>query len=123
MLDIDDFKKTNDAHGHQEGDKVIIALADVLRQVTDGTSASLGRWGGEEFMVLLPGSTVGEAAALAEKIRVEYAAVSFELADHQTVSIGVVQAKDGEDADSFYNRVDKALYMAKANGKNQVVSL
>lgn len=123
MLDIDDFKKTNDAHGHQEGDQVIIALADVLRKVTDGASSSLGRWGGEEFMVLLPDCTIDEAVTLAEKIRTEYASVSFAVADHQTVSIGVVQAKDGEDADTLYNRVDKALYMAKDNGKNQVVVL
>ena len=123
MLDIDDFKKTNDAHGHQEGDQVIIALADVMRKVTNGTSSALGRWGGEEFMILLPNSAIDEAAALAEKIRAEYASVSFEIADHQTVSIGVVQAKDGEDADALYSRVDKALYTAKANGKNRVVVL
>ena len=123
MLDIDDFKKTNDAYGHQEGDQVIIAVADVLRHVTDGVSASLGRWGGEEFMVLLPSTAMNEAMALAERIRTEYASVSFELADHQTVSIGVVQLKDGEDANTLYSRVDKALYMAKANGKNRVVQL
>ena len=123
MLDIDDFKKTNDAHGHQEGDQVIIALADVLRKVTDGTASALGRWGGEEFMVLLPSSAIAEATALAEKIRAQYESVTFEVAGRQTVSIGVVQAKDGEDADALYSRVDKALYMAKANGKNQVVVL
>ena len=123
MLDIDDFKKTNDAYGHQEGDQVIIALADVLRKATDGTPASLGRWGGEEFMILLPNSAIGEASALAEKIRAQYASVTFEVAGRQTVSLGVVQAKDGEDADALYSRVDKALYMAKANGKNQVVVL
>ena len=123
MLDIDDFKKTNDVYGHQEGDQVIIALADVMRKVTDGTGASLGRWGGEEFMILLPSSGMDEAAALAEKLRTEYTSVSFASADHQTVSLGVVQAKDGEDADALYSRVDKALYMAKANGKNQVVKL
>ena len=123
MLDIDDFKRTNDAYGHQEGDRVIIALADTLRKVTQDTSASLGRWGGEEFMILLPDSDIDDAAALAEKIRAAYASVSFEHAGHQTVSLGVVQAGDGDDADALYSRVDKALYMAKANGKNQVVTL
>ena len=123
MLDIDDFKKTNDAHGHQEGDQVIIALADVLRKVTDGTPSDLGRWGGEEFMILLPGKAIGEASALAERIRAEYASVNFEVAGRQTVSVGVVQAGEGENTDALYSRVDKALYMAKANGKNRVVVL
>ena len=94
-----------------------------MRKVTDGTDASLGRWGGEKFMILLPSSTIDEAAALAEKIRTEYASVSYESADRQTVSISVIQAKDGEDSDVLYSRVDKALYIAKANGKNQVVKL
>ena len=124
MLDIDNFKRINDAYGHREGDQVIIALADVLRRATDGApSCHLGRWGGEEFMVLLPDSGLEEAAALAERIRKEFASVSYDAAGCQTVSVGVIQAKDGEDADAFYNRVDKALYMAKANGKNQVVQL
>lgn len=123
MLDIDDFKNVNDVYGHQEGDQVIIALADVLRKVTDGVPASLGRWGGEEFMLLLPERDIEKAAALAEKIRAEYASVSFETAPRQTVSLGVVQAKEVESADALYSRVDKALYQAKANGKNQVVVL
>lgn len=121
MLDIDDFKKINDAYGHQEGDQVIIALAEVMKKVMDGTPSSLGRWGGEEFMILLPGSAIDKATALAEKIRMSYASVSYEKAGCQTVSIGVVQAKSGENADSLYSRVDAALYMAKANGKNQVI--
>ena len=123
MLDIDDFKRVNDVYGHQEGDQVIIALADVMRKVTDDVNASLGRWGGEEFMILLPDSAMDEATTLAEKIRTEYAAVSFEIADRQTVSVGVAQVKEGEDADALYSRVDKALYTAKANGKNKVVVL
>ena len=123
MLDIDDFKKINDVYGHQEGDQVIITLADVLRKVVDGTASSLGRWGGEEFMVLLPDSDVNKALALAEKIRESFAAISYETAGCQTVSIGVVQVVEGENADALYSRVDKALYTAKANGKNQVVRL
>ena len=123
MLDIDNFKKVNDIYGHKEGDHVIQALADVLRNTTIGVhSCYLGRWGGEEFMVLLSDSNVDEAAVLAEKIRKEFSSVSYEIAGCQTVSIGVTQAKD-EDADTLYSRVDKALYMAKAAGKNQVVRL
>lgn len=124
MLDIDNFKKVNDIYGHKEGDHVIQALSDVLRDTTDDVPSSyLGRWGGEEFMVLLSEHNAEEAAELAEKIRVNFAALSYETAGCQTVSIGVTQAKLDEDADTLYNRVDKALYTAKANGKNQVVKL
>ena len=124
MLDIDNFKKVNDIYGHKEGDNVIKGLSDVLRKTAnDVESHFLGRWGGEEFMVLLSNSNVEEAAILAEKIRSAFASISFETAGCQTVSIGVTQARDGEDADTLYNRVDKALYTAKANGKNQVVKI
>lgn len=124
MLDIDNFKKVNDIYGHKEGDNVIKGLSDVLRKTAnDVESHFLGRWGGEEFMVLLSNSNAKEAAILAEKIRSAFASISFETAGCQTVSIGVTQARDGEDADTLYNRVDKALYTAKANGKNQVVKI
>ncbi len=123
MLDIDNFKKVNDIYGHKEGDHVIQALADVLRNTTtDVNSCSLGRWGGEEFMVLLADCDLDMAEALAEKIRMAFAAMSYETAPCQTVSIGVTQAGD-ENADTLYSRVDKALYMAKAAGKNRVVRL
>ncbi|MCM1296932.1 MAG: diguanylate cyclase [Muribaculaceae bacterium] len=123
MLDIDNFKKVNDIYGHKEGDHVIQALSDVLRNTTTGIhSCSMGRWGGEEFMILLTDCNADDAAALAEKIRLNFAAVAYETAGSQTVSIGVTQAKN-ENADTLYSRVDKALYMAKAAGKNQVVRL
>ena len=124
MLDIDDFKKINDTYGHNEGDQVIRVLSDILRKVKeDVSSASIGRWGGEEFMIMLPESNMAEATELAEKIRVKFASVSYENAGCQTVSVGVVQAKDGERAEAMYIRVDEALYKAKENGKNQVVTL
>ena len=123
MLDIDNFKKVNDTYGHGEGDRVIIAMSDVLRDVLkDVDSAYSGRWGGEEFMVLLQ-TDVNEAAEIAEKIRKKFASVSYETAGPQTVSIGVAQAKEDEDYDALCTRVDNALYTAKANGKNQVVKL
>ena len=123
MLDIDDFKLVNDLYGHQEGDRVIIALSEILRKTMRDVPSSIGRWGGEEFMVLLPYSDMNKAAELAERICMEFSAVSFENAGCQTVSIGVIQAKDDEAADMLYSRVDKALYMAKEQGKNQVVKL
>ena len=124
MLDLDNFKRVNDTYGHKEGDHVIIALSDVLREVFDGiASAYTGRWGGEEFMVLLPGCTGEEAVAYAEQVRTKFSALTYDLAPSQTVSIGVTQAADSDTCDSFCSRVDKALYTAKANGKNQVVQV
>ena len=123
MLDLDNFKKVNDIYGHGEGDRVIIALSDVLRDVLkDVDSACSGRWGGEEFMVLLQ-CGLKEASEFAEKIRSTFASISYETAGCQTVSIGVAQAKEGESFDALCTRVDTALYTAKANGKNQVVIL
>ena len=124
MLDIDNFKQINDVYGHAEGDQVIVALADTLRRVLSKQhDASFGRWGGEEFMALLPGVSLRKAAELAEGLCREFASISYEAAGPQTVSIGVTQVHDGESADSFCSRVDKALYKAKANGKNQVIQL
>ena len=122
MLDLDNFKKVNDTYGHAEGDHVIIALSDVLRKELGGLEAVyIGRWGGEEFMALLPSVGLDEAMTYAERIRSAFAAVSYEKAANQTVSLGVAQAHEGEDVDALCNRVDKALYTAKANGKNLVV--
>ena len=124
MLDIDNFKKVNDVYGHKEGDNVIIALSDILRQAAeDLPQASAGRWGGEEFMLLLEGNSTDEAMAAAEKIREAFSKVAFESAGHQTVSVGVTQMLSGETADKMCNRVDNALYMAKEAGKNRVVWL
>ena len=124
MLDIDNFKRTNDVYGHKEGDRVIIAMSDVLRNVINGVEASaIGRWGGEEFMVMLLGINMDEAVELAEKIRTEFASITYETAGCQTVSLGVAQASKGETADMLYTRVDKALYMAKYNGRNRTVKL
>ena len=124
MLDIDNFKKVNDVYGHKEGDEVIIALSNILRQAADDLPhASAGRWGGEEFMVLLEGNSTDEAMAVAEKIRESFSTVSFKSAGHQTASVGVTQVQNGETADKMCNRVDNALYMAKEAGKNRVVWL
>ena len=124
MLDIDNFKMVNDAYGHKEGDNVIVALSDILRRTADRFSqACAGRWGGEEFMVLLVGHTTQEAMDAAEQIRRDFSAVQFENAGCQTVSVGVTQAVAGESADSMCSRVDKALYSAKDAGKNRVVCL
>ena len=122
MLDLDDFKQINDTFGHQEGDQVLMGLAGLIRQAVRkrGNGACAGRWGGEEFMIMLPGMTEEEAAALAEEIRVETGKLRFEKCGRITASFGVAQALPGEEPDPLVARVDAALYRAKAAGKNVV---
>lgn len=124
MLDIDNFKQVNDKYGHQEGDNVIIALADILNRqnVPYTKNFSVGRWGGEEFMVLLPDTEITAASFIAELIRQCFENTSFPKARTQTVSVGVSQANEEDTLDSLCMRVDDALYKAKKTGKNKVVT-
>jgi len=122
MMDIDNFKMVNDTYGHKEGDNVILGLTKVIKEVVQkhDPEASCGRWGGEEFMVVLPGVDCEKAAEIANEIRTTFAAIMFPMARRKTISIGVVEALRGESADMVCVRVDSALYEAKNNGKNQV---
>lgn len=122
MLDIDNFKQVNDTYGHQEGDTVIVALADILRNRRIGhkQNVSSGRWGGEEFMVLLRGTDADSAAYIADLMRESFANTKFSGIRPQTVSLGVTQARQEDTVDSLCTRVDMALYRAKKNGKNRV---
>ena len=123
MFDIDNFKQVNDKYGHQEGDAVIIALADLLNNehasYTERLSA--GRWGGEEFMLLLNDTDVSSAALIADLIRQCFANTGFPVVRTQTVSIGVTQATEDDNIDTLCTRVDTALYKAKKTGKNKVI--
>lgn len=122
MLDIDNFKSVNDTYGHKEGDSVIIKLAELLKKAVAeyGDKSAAGRWGGEEFMVLLP-FDLETAEKAAAKLCRDFAAVDFENAGHNTVSLGVTKAIPGESVDRLLIRVDTALYEAKHTGKNKYV--
>ena len=122
MIDIDDFKHVNDTYGHQEGDQVLMRISDLIHQAVQGlnTDASDGRWGGEEFMLMLPGAAQASAAAFAEELRQEIEKLRFEKCGKVTASFGVAQALPGEDPDPLVVRADTALYKAKASGKNTV---
>ena len=122
MLDIDNFKQVNDTYGHQEGDAVIVALADILRNRRIGSTqkVSSGRWGGEEFMVLLRNTDASSAAYIADLMREIFANTKFPGIRPQTVSLGVTQARVEDTVDSLCTRVDMALYKAKKSGKNRV---
>lgn len=121
MLDIDNFKHVNDFYGHKQGDMVIIGLADILKN-NQSTSEkfSAGRWGGEEFMLLLHDTEISAATYIAELIRQCFANTTFPDIRPQTISLGVTQLRADDTADSLCIRVDDGLYKAKKQGKNRV---
>lgn len=123
MLDIDNFKLVNDTYGHQQGDMVIITLAAILHneKLFYNDKFSAGRWGGEEFMLLLDGTDISAASFIAELIRQCFENTTYPEMRSQTVSIGVTQVKEDDSIDSICTRVDAALYSAKKDGKNRVV--
>ena len=122
MIDLDDFKKINDTYGHNEGDQVLINVSAQIKSALDemGSEAVAGRWGGEEFMIMLPGMTLKKAAAFAESLRARIEKLRFALCGSETASFGVAQALPGEEADTMIMRADVALYTAKKLGKNRV---
>jgi diguanylate cyclase (GGDEF)-like protein len=124
MMDIDDFKKYNDTYGHQEGDKALRALSSVLKEGVRDSDTSC-RYGGEEFTVLLPETSGENAKVVAERLRSNFARKTLTpqngLEAHMSISIGISEYTNSEDADRFLQRADKAMYEAKNNGKNQVV--
>ena len=122
MADLDHFKRVNDIHGHETGDKVLVAFGDLLRLQTRPTDI-VTRFGGEEFMVLMPHTSLEQALVVAERIRVALAVMSIEpLPAAVTASWGVAEFAQGEEADALLRRVDKALYDAKQSGRNRVVA-
>lgn len=125
MLDIDNFKRINDIYGHKVGDMVIQSLSDILRCDVKNfvETSSAGRWGGEEFMLVLPSTKLEQALDIGEYIRNKFEKLDFENVLEHTVSIGVVQAKKDETLDGLCGRVDMALYKAKETGKNKVVCI
>ncbi len=121
MADIDYFKKVNDTYGHDTGDQVLKQIAEILKgSVRKGDSA--GRWGGEEFMILLPCVTLEQAEKIAEEIRKRVEAADFEAAGKLTVSLGVTIRNENDSMKDVLLRVDEALYEAKKTGRNKVIS-
>lgn len=128
MLDIDNFKGINDTHGHQIGDRVLLAIVNKCRQSIRGEDF-LARYGGEEFVMVLPGASLENAVKKADQICSTIAATRYFLDDASgsqtlavTVSIGVIAHRESDTAAGIIERVDKALYAAKDAGKNRVFS-
>jgi len=124
MIDIDRFKEVNDGYGHLAGDSVLKQVANVLK-ATLRQSDLVCRWGGEEFLVVLKVPVDSDRKPLAEKIRSAVEHGTFRHADtviHVTISLGIAAYIDGETPEQLIARADKALYEAKARGRNQVRS-
>ena len=122
MADLDRFKEINDAYGHQVGDHV---LHDVATRMVTGARGSdiVGRYGGEEFLIIFENASLDVARDLSERIRIRVLADPFienSTKLHVTVSLGVAEAHDGDDAETLIRRADMALYEAKTAGRNRV---
>ncbi|NGZ26079.1 MAG: diguanylate cyclase [Magnetococcales bacterium] len=119
LLDVDHFKKVNDTYGHEVGDQVLQGLAGLL-QNTVRRSDMVVRWGGEEFLVVLPESSFQDARMIAEKLRSNVAAHTFSTVEHITCSFGVAQFDQTLGMQSLVAKADAALYLAKERGRNRV---
>lgn len=122
LLDIDHFKRLNDSLGHQAGDRALIHLAGVVRQLLR-PSDSLARWGGEEFLILLPNTSLDEAVEVLRRLQRELTRKIFLHELHKiliTFSAGVVQWRPDEAREALIGRADAAMYRAKATGRNRV---
>jgi diguanylate cyclase (GGDEF)-like protein len=122
MLDIDHFKDFNDNYGHPVGDIVLKELTDLIsRSIRSGDL--FARWGGEEFVLLLPDSDLESAHNAADKLRLLVSDTDLaKVPSRVTVSIGVIQLAEDDTLKSIMERVDHALYEAKEGGRNRVVS-
>lgn len=121
MLDVDGFKAINDVHGHRSGDRVLCRIGAVLNE-RHRKSDICGRWGGEEFLVILPETALDTAEGIAENLRATIAASDFPDIAVVTVSAGVCAYRRREGFDGILARVDRALYDAKAAGRNRIVA-
>lgn len=121
LLDIDHFKKINDTFGHLLGDRVLKNFARIIRSFFQETGV-IFRLGGDEFIVLMPGTAINEALIKAEHLRLKVENSEICPDVKITVSIGAAERNTGESLDDWFMRVDKALYKVKKRGRNQVAS-
>lgn len=121
LVDTDHFKNINDVFGHSKGDEVLISLSRML-EACSRKDDFVFRWGGEEFVILLPRTTLEAAMQVAETIRAEVARIVIPGLPRFTVSIGVARHNPDESIDDLFKRVDDALYRAKNNGRNKVLA-
>ncbi|WP_203143258.1 sensor domain-containing diguanylate cyclase [Marinobacter mangrovi] len=119
LIDIDFFKQVNDTFGHGAGDDVLCSLAGLLQQELRASDIS-GRWGGEEFLILLPETDLSGARNVAEQLRQTVEGHRFSIPRHVTISVGLAVWCSGDSPDTLINRADEGLYRAKDCGRNCV---
>jgi len=123
LIDIDHFKRVNDVHGHAQGDEVLRAFASTAREALR-ESDTLGRWGGEEFMLMLPDTPAASAERVIERVRQRLAGVRFDQIDPAlriTFSAGIAHCQVGETLSAMIERADQAMYSAKQGGRDRSV--
>ncbi len=121
FFDIDHFKRVNDNYGHLVGDKVLKHIATLVKQKIR-KSDILARWGGEEFILLLPNTPLKEAILFAENLRSAIELENFEMVNNMTCSFGVAALYENESGEGLLKRTDELLYKAKTNGRNKVIA-
>jgi|GEM_PF-493897 len=123
MLDIDYFKEINDSYGHPAGDRILVELADLLRSSLRGTD-EIGRWGGEEFLILFPETALPQAFELASRLKQKLADHPFTVRDqldvHISASFGISEFNEELPLENFLQQIDACLYKAKNAGRNQI---
>lgn len=119
MVDIDFFKKVNDTYGHKAGDTVLISLANLMKKNLRDIDI-LGRYGGEEFLIILPNTPLDDSKKFADRLRQEVDGFIFDTVGNITISIGLAELKANENFDELFTRVDNLLYKSKNNGRNRV---
>ncbi len=120
LVDVDHFKRINDRHGHRTGDDVLVMIVKTMLEWMRSCD-TLCRWGGEEFVVIAPGTTGAEAMHIAERLRMRVAENCISDAGHVTISAGVAELGPEEDREIWLSRADRALYAAKKSGRNRCV--
>lgn len=120
LIDIDDFKLVNDTYGHEIGDEVLVIFAQIIKDSVRQNDL-FGRWGGEEFVVVLPATNKEGGIFVAEKIRTSLEQYKFPKVGTKTCSIGLYEVKTEDQLKSAISRADIAMYKAKTSGKNQTV--
>lgn len=119
LLDIDDFKKINDKYGHLSGDEVLVSISNILIDSTREVDV-VGRWGGEEFIIICPKTNKDEALVLAEKLRNKISTYDFKYLGNITASFGISSYSENNSLKELLLKADDAMYLSKSKGKNRV---
>ncbi len=122
IIDIDYFKSVNDEHGHAVGDKTLKRFAHIINDCFKNEKVDIGRWGGEEFIVVYYDRPIDKAVDKAEQLRLAVADASMPSDQRLTCSIGVSEVRENDRFEDVFERMDKALYAAKSAGRNRVMA-